>query len=42
MYFICTIMKLFMFYLNVLLEIPNHCASDRVVQEYIISAVLFA
>ena len=29
-YFKCTIMKLFMFYLNVLQRVPNHCASEAI------------
>ena len=31
MYFKCTMMKLFMLYLNVLLRIQNHCVGDKAV-----------
>ena len=40
MYFICIIMKLFMFHLNVLLGVPNHCASDRAIQVHNISRTI--
>ena len=40
MYFICTMMKLFMFYLNVLLGVPNHCASDKAIQVHNISRTI--
>ena len=32
MYFKCTMMKLFMLYLNVLLRISNHCVGDKAVK----------
>ena len=36
MYFKCTMMKLFMLYLKVLLRMPNYCVGDKAVIELIV------